>query len=68
MKLTLFGRMDACVLLWYAIDPERAAVLVPPGLELITARGAAFFNIELRTGPTRAAWVLATRGSSGRRA
>jgi hypothetical protein len=45
MKLTLFGRMDECVLLWYAIDPERAAALLPPGLDLITAHGSAFFNI-----------------------
>jgi hypothetical protein len=39
--------MDECFLLSYGIDPEQAAVLVPAGLELITCRGAAFFNIVI---------------------
>jgi uncharacterized protein YqjF (DUF2071 family) len=45
LKFEMIGRMDECVLLWYAIDPEQAAALVPPGLEVITCRGAAFLSI-----------------------
>jgi uncharacterized protein YqjF (DUF2071 family) len=45
MTLHMVGRIDTCFLLSYAIDPERAAPRVPAGLELITWRGAAFFNI-----------------------
>jgi hypothetical protein len=41
----MVGRIDACFLLSYAIDPEQAAARVPAGLELITWRGAAFLNI-----------------------
>jgi len=45
MKLEMVGRIDECFLLSYAIDPEQAAALLPAGLELITCRGSAFFNI-----------------------
>ena len=45
MKLEMVGRIDECFLLSYGIDLEQAAALVPVGLELITYRGAAFFNI-----------------------
>ena len=47
MKLEMVGRIDECFLLSYGIDPEQAAALVPAGLELITCRGAAFFNIVI---------------------
>jgi hypothetical protein len=47
MKLEMVGRIDECFLLSYGINPEQAAPLVPAGLELITCRGAAFFNIVI---------------------
>src|SRR5437016_9363454 len=47
MKLEMVGRLDECFLLSYGIDPAQAAGLVPAGLELITCRGAAFFNIVI---------------------
>ena len=47
MKLEMVGRIDECFLLSYGIDLEQAAALVPAGLELITYRGAAFFNIVI---------------------
>jgi uncharacterized protein YqjF (DUF2071 family) len=47
MKLVMVGRIDECFLLSYGIDPEQASALVPAGLELITCRGAAFFNIVI---------------------
>jgi uncharacterized protein DUF2071 len=47
MKFEMVGRIDECFLLSYGIDPEQAAGLVPAGLELITCRRAAFFNIVI---------------------
>jgi len=47
MKLEMVGRIDECFLLSYGINPEQAAPFVPAGLELITCRGAAFFNIVI---------------------
>jgi hypothetical protein len=47
MKLEMVGRIDECFLLSYGIDPAQAAALVPAGLELITCRGAALFNIVI---------------------
>jgi hypothetical protein len=43
----MVGRIDECFLLSYGIDPEQAAALVPEGLNLITCRGVAFFNIVI---------------------
>ena len=45
MTIDMVGRIDECFLLSYAVDPERAATLVPAGLDLITHRGCAFLNI-----------------------
>jgi Uncharacterized conserved protein (COG2071) len=45
MTLDMVGRLDECFLLSYAIDSDRAASLVPAGLEPVTYRGFAFLNI-----------------------
>jgi hypothetical protein len=45
MTFEMAGRIDECFLLSYAIDPRHARALVPAGLDPITCRGAAFFNI-----------------------
>src|SRR5258708_38627486 len=47
MKFEMVGRIEECFLLSYGIDPEQVAGLVPAGLELITCRRAAFFNIVI---------------------
>jgi len=47
MKFEMVGRIDECFLLSYGIEPEQAAGVVPVGLELITCRRAAFFNIVI---------------------
>ena len=41
----MVGRLDECFLVSYAIDRDRAAALLPAGLEPLTAVGAAFANV-----------------------
>jgi hypothetical protein len=45
MTFDLVGKLDECFLLSYAVDPGRAASLVPSGLELLTHQRCAFLNI-----------------------
>jgi Uncharacterized conserved protein (COG2071) len=45
MTLDIVGRLDQCFLLSYAVDADRAAALLPAGVEPVTHRGCAFLNI-----------------------
>ena len=47
MKLTMLGRIDNCFLLSYSTPADSVRHLVPQGLDLVTHRGRAFWNVVL---------------------
>jgi len=49
MRLTMQGRLSECVLLSYSTPSQMVATLVPPGLELRTHKGRAFWNVVVST-------------------
>ena len=45
MKFSMIGRLNDCLLLTYRTPAESVQDLLPPGLELVTRRGFAYWNI-----------------------
>ena len=45
MTLTMVGRLSECLLLAYRVEAGAVRALVPPGLELVTCAGHAFWNV-----------------------